>query len=152
MKLLDSRTRMHREAVYFASFLDSRVEMSLSLSVYLSLYLSVSLSLFLSVCPFLSVSLSLCLFISLSLCLSVSLSPCLSVSLRNESTKQIFWNQYGFANPKPRICMDSGLFKVCLCTKDSSGFVRICWICENRSNLLKISLWNESTKQIFWKH
>jgi len=72
--------------------------------------------------------------------------------LRNESTKQIFWNQYGFVNPKPRIRMDSGLFKVCLCTKDSSGLVRIRWICENRSNLLKISLQNESTKQIFWKH
>ncbi len=41
----------------------------------------------------------------------------------NKSTKQIFWKQYGFANPKPRIHMDSGLFKVCLCTKDLSGFV-----------------------------
>ncbi len=61
--------------------------------------------------------------------------------LQNESTKQIFWNQYGFANPKPRINMDLGL-----CTKDSSGFVRIRWIRENRLNLLKISLWNESTK------
>ncbi len=38
--------------------------------------------------------------------------------LRNKSTKQIFWNQYGFANPKPRICMDSDFFKVRLCTKD----------------------------------
>ncbi len=72
--------------------------------------------------------------------------------LRNESTKQIFWNQYGFANPKPRICMDSDLFKVCLCTMDSSGFVRICWIRENRSNLLKISQRNDFMKQIFWKH
>ncbi len=72
--------------------------------------------------------------------------------LRNESTKRIFWNQHGFANPKPRICKDSGLFKVRLCTKDSSGFVRIHWIRENRSNLLKISLQNESTKRIFWKH
>ena len=72
--------------------------------------------------------------------------------LQNESTKRIFWNQYGFANPKPRIRKDSGLFKVRLCTKDLSGFVRICWICENRSNLLKISLRNESTKRIFWKH
>jgi hypothetical protein len=71
---------------------------------------------------------------------------------RNKSTKQIFWKQYGFANPKPRIRIDSGLFKVRLCTKDSSGFVRIGWIRENRLYLLKISLWNESTKQIFWKH
>jgi hypothetical protein len=42
--------------------------------------------------------------------------------LRNESTKRIHEtnarNQYGFANPKPRIRKDSGLFKVCLC-KDS---------------------------------
>ncbi len=38
--------------------------------------------------------------------------------LRNESTKWIFWNQYGFANLKPRIHKDSGLFKVRLCTKD----------------------------------
>ncbi len=44
---------------------------------------------------------------------------------RNESTKQIFRKQHRFANPKPRICIDSGLFKVRLCTKDSSGFVRI---------------------------
>jgi hypothetical protein len=68
--------------------------------------------------------------------------------LRNESTKWIFWNQYGFANPKPRIPMDSGLFKVRLCTKDSSGFLRIRWIRENRSNLLKISLQNESFENI----
>jgi hypothetical protein len=72
--------------------------------------------------------------------------------LWNEFTKQIFLNQYGFANPKPRIPKDLGLFKVLLCTKDSSGFVRIRWFRENRSNLLKLSLRNESTKQIFWKH
>jgi hypothetical protein len=41
--------------------------------------------------------------------------------------------------------MDSGLFKVRLCTKE---LVRIRWIRENRSNLLKISLRNESTNQI----
>jgi hypothetical protein len=45
--------------------------------------------------------------------------------------------------------MDLGMLKVRLCTKDLSGFVRICWIRENRSNLLKISLQNESPKQIF---
>jgi hypothetical protein len=72
--------------------------------------------------------------------------------LRNESTKWIFWNQYGFANPKPRIRMDLGLFKVRLCTRDSSRFIRICWIRENRLNLLKISQRNKSTKRIFWKH
>jgi hypothetical protein len=150
----------------------------------------------------------------------------LKKDLQNKSRKRIFWNQYGFANPKPRIHMDSGLFKVRLCTKavapnlfwlvehlspgkvlaehfrpkkpllehlnpkilhfcmnfkvsknltehlglacrtlvfrrtvvenhctkDSSGFVRICCIHENRSNLLKISLQDESTKRIFWKH
>ena len=44
--------------------------------------------------------------------------------------------------------MDLGLFKVRLCTKDSSGFVRIRWIRENRLNLLKISLQNESFENI----
>jgi hypothetical protein len=53
---------------------------------------------------------------------------------KNESTKRIFWNQYGFANPKPRIRKDSGMFKVLLCTKDSSGFVGFV-----------------KTGQIFWK-
>ncbi len=43
----------------------------------------------------------------------------------NESMKWIFWKQYGFANPKPRIRTDSGLFKVRLCSKDSWGFGRI---------------------------
>jgi hypothetical protein len=37
--------------------------------------------------------------------------------LQNESTIQIFWMQYGFANPKYGIRMDSYLFKVRLCTK-----------------------------------
>jgi hypothetical protein len=54
---------------------------------------------------------------------------------QNKSKKQILWKQYEFANPKPRICMGLGLFKVHLCTKDLSGFVRIRWIRENRSNL-----------------
>ncbi len=71
---------------------------------------------------------------------------------QNKSMKRIFWNQYGFVNPKPWICMDLGLFKVRLCAKDLSGFVRICCIRENRLNLLKISLQNKSMKQIFWKH
>jgi hypothetical protein len=81
--------------------------------------------------------------------------------LRNESTNRIFQKQStkqihktNLLKPvwicmKPRICMDSGLFKVRLCTKDLSGFVRIRWIRENRLNLLKISLENKSTKQIF---
>ncbi len=73
----------------------------------------------------------------------------LKTGLQNKSIKQIFWKQYGFANPKPRICVDFSLFKVCLCTKDLSGFMRICWIRENRSNLLKIILQNESTNWIF---
>ncbi len=42
---------------------------------------------------------------------------------RNKSMKWIFWKQYGFAKPKPRIRTDSGLFKVRLCSKDSWGFV-----------------------------
>jgi hypothetical protein len=63
--------------------------------------------------------------------------------LRNKTTKRIFWNQYGFANPKPRICKDLGLYKVRLCTKDSSGFVgfvktgRIFWKSVYEMNLLK---------------
>jgi hypothetical protein len=52
---------------------------------------------------------------------------------RNEPTKQIFWKQYGFANPKPRIRTDLCLFKVRLCSKDLwgfVGFVKIGWIFE----------------------
>ncbi len=55
---------------------------------------------------------------------------------RNESTKRIFWKPEGFGNPK----LPS---KVRLCSKDSSGFVRICWIRWNVSQ-------NESTKRILW--
>ncbi len=47
----------------------------------------------------------------------------LNIVGQNKSTKWIFWTQYGFVNPKPRIPMDSGLLKVRLCTKDSSGFI-----------------------------
>ena len=70
--------------------------------------------------------------------------------LRNKSTKRIFWNQYGFANLKPRIRMDSGLFKVRLCTKDSSGFVMIRWIrfIRHKSNLFGVSIRDYETKWI----
>jgi hypothetical protein len=65
----------------------------------------------------------------------------------NESTKHTFWTGYTFANPKLRICMDSDLFIVSLCTKDSWGFVRIHWIHENWLNLFKISLLFKSTNE-----
>ncbi len=63
--------------------------------------------------------------------------------LRNKSTIQIFQIPYGFANPKHRICMDLYLIYVL-------RFVRIRWIRDNRSNLLKIG-WIRmyNTKQIF---
>ena len=49
------------------------------------------------------------------------------------------------------------ILKVRIRESKTSGFVsaivlRIRWIRENRSNLWKISLRNESTKRIFWKH
>jgi len=71
---------------------------------------------------------------------------------QNESMKQIFWTGYRFVHLKHRICMDTDLFIVRLCTKDLCGFVRICWIRENRLNLLKISLRYKFTNWIFWKH
>jgi hypothetical protein len=58
--------------------------------------------------------------------------------------KNTFWT---FANPKLRICMDSDLFIVSLCTKDSWGFVRIHWIHENWLNLFKIGLLFKSTNE-----
>ncbi len=71
----------------------------------------------------------------------IHVSNLLNIVGQNKSTKWILGKQYGFANPKLRICMDSGMFKVHLYTKDSSGFIRICSIRENRSNL-----WNSGHK------
>ncbi len=62
---------------------------------------------------------------------------------QNKSTKRIFWKQYGFANPKPRIGMDLGFFKVRLCIKDSSGFVGFV---KTGRFFFKISLWIESLR------
>jgi hypothetical protein len=83
---------------------------------------------------------------------------------QNESTKRIFWKLYGFANPKPRIHMDLGLFKVRLCTKDSSGYVgfvktgRIFWksVYESNPRIESIkfaNLWSricQSKNESFW--
>ena len=69
--------------------------------------------------------------------------------LWNESTKRIFWTPYRFTNPNPKNSYGFVLFIVRLCTKDSSGFVRIRWIRENRSNLWKFRSRNESTIWIF---
>ncbi len=71
---------------------------------------------------------------------------------QNQSMKRTFWTGWGFANPKHKICMDSNLFMVRVCTKDSWGYLRIRWIHENSSNLFKISLRFESLNRIFWKH
>jgi hypothetical protein len=55
-----------------------------------------------------------------------------------ESTTQIFWTPYRFATLNPTDLYIFVLFIVCLFTKDSSGFGKICWICKNRPNLLQI--------------
>jgi hypothetical protein len=72
---------------------------------------------------------------------------------RNKATIQIFWKQvyesnprnksfrFGFASPPAWIFKDSG-FANLYSTNDLWRFVRIRWIRENRSNLLKISLRN----------
>ena len=68
--------------------------------------------------------------------------------LRNECTIQIFkvWiRESGFASLPAWICKD--LF--CAIVLNLSGFVRICWIRENRSNLWKFRSLIESTIWIF---
>jgi len=65
----------------------------------------------------------------------------------NKSTKQIFWTPYRFANPNPKDLYGFILFIVCICTKDSSGFMRIFWIRENRLNLWKF---RSRIKSTFW--
>ncbi len=63
----------------------------------------------------------------------------LKTGLRIESTIQIFWKPCRFTNPNPKNSYGFVLFIIRLSTKDLSGFVRIHWIRENRSNLWNLT-------------
>jgi hypothetical protein len=72
--------------------------------------------------------------------------------LRIKSAIRIFKvriRKSGFMSPPAWIRTDLFHAIVLRIRQDSSGFMRICWIHENRLNLLKISVQIESTNRIF---